>query len=59
MDPAAVSGTDRQVRDAFTKVFRELEARIKIFISLPIATLDRARLQQRIEDLGRLSPGAA
>ena len=52
-DPAAVSGTERQQRDAFVKAFRELEARIKIFVNLPMASLDRARLQQRIDDLGR------
>lgn len=58
-DPAVVVGTERQVRDAFMKAFRELEARIKIFVNLPIASLDRARLQQRIEDIGRQSSDAA
>ena len=52
-DPAAVEGTDEQKRAAFKKAYRELEARIKIFTSLPVATLDRTRLQQRIDDIGR------
>jgi arsenate reductase len=52
-DPAAVAGTDQQKRAAFTKAYRELEARIKIFASLPMATLDRTRLKQRVDEIGR------
>lgn len=52
-DPAAVEGTLDQKRAAFKKAYRELEARIKIFSSLPIKALDRTRLQQRIDELGR------
>ena len=52
-DPAAVEGPDAHKRDAFRKAFRELEARIKIFVSLPIATIERARLKQRVDDIGR------
>ena len=51
-DPAAVTGTQDQQRAAFRKAHRELEARIKIFASLPLATLDRTRLQARLDDIG-------
>jgi arsenate reductase len=52
-DPAAVQGSDDQKRSAFKRAYRELEARIKVFASLPIATLDNARLKARIDEIGR------
>jgi arsenate reductase (thioredoxin) len=58
-DPAAVEGSDDQKRIAFKKAFRELEARIKIFASLPIATLERSRLQQRVDEIGRAQSDVA
>jgi arsenate reductase len=51
-DPAAVIGSDAQKRTAFNRVFRELEARVKLFVSLPMSTLDRVRLKQRLDDIG-------
>jgi protein-tyrosine-phosphatase len=58
-DPAAATGTERQQRDAFTKAFRELEARIKIFVNLPIAALDRTRLQQQVAEIGHAGSSSA
>ena len=52
-DPAAVEGPDERKRAAFKKAFRELEARIKVFASLPIATLERLRLQRHVDEIGR------
>ncbi len=37
---------------AFRKAFRELENRIKIFTSLPIRTLDRLKLQEKLDAIG-------
>ena len=51
-DPAASEGRLAVRRTAFHKAFRELEARIKIFVNLPIASLERMQLQQRISDIG-------
>lgn len=51
-DPAASEGSLAVRRTAFHKAFRELEARIKIFVNLPIASLERMQLQQRISDIG-------
>ena len=40
--------------NAFRKAFRELENRIKVFVSLPIASLDRLKLQHELDDIGRM-----
>lgn len=55
-DPAAVEGTDPEKWAAFREAFRVLESRIKIFTSLPIASLDRVKLQARLDAIGKTSP---
>jgi len=55
-DPAAVSGTDVEKMLAFRDAFRVLEHRIRIFTSLPIASLDGLRLKRRLDEIGRLQP---
>jgi arsenate reductase len=57
-DPAVVEGTDAQKRCAFLQILSILEARIKLFASLPIRTLDRIRLQQHVEEIGKTTPPA-
>jgi arsenate reductase len=52
-DPAAVEGSETAKWLAFRNAFRELENRIKTFTSLPLRTLDRTRLQQRLVDIGK------
>src|SRR6187397_2265791 len=52
-DPAAVEGTETEKWLAFRTAFRELENRIKVFTSLPIRTLDREKLQARLNEIGR------
>jgi arsenate reductase len=52
-DPARVTGPETQQWLAFRQAFRELENRIKIFTSLPIRTLDRLKLQERLDAIGR------
>jgi protein-tyrosine-phosphatase len=54
-DPAAVDGTDAEKRHAFLQAYTILEARIKIFSSLPVRTLDRIGLQERINNIGKTS----
>jgi len=58
-DPAAVEGTDERKRAAFQAAFREIEGRIKAFASLPVGTLDRTRLQQRVDTIGVSSSDVA
>jgi arsenate reductase len=55
-DPAAVSGTETEKWLAFRKAFHELESRIKVFTSLPIRTLDKVKLQERLREIGKIGP---
>jgi arsenate reductase len=52
-DPAAVQGSDADKRQAFFHAFRELSQRIRIFTSLPLRSLDKIKLQERLEAIGR------
>jgi arsenate reductase len=52
-DPAAVKGTEKERRAAFRTCFSELDSRIKIFTSLPIRSLDRIKLQERLHAIGK------
>lgn len=54
-DPAAVAGSVTEQWLAFRDAFKVLENRIKIFTSLPIASLDRVRLQANLEAIGKAS----
>ena len=53
-DPAAFEGTDAEKHAFFLKVFRMLQNRISVFAALPIASLDRQSLQNRLKEIGRL-----
>jgi arsenate reductase len=52
-DPAAVEGTDADKWLAFRCAFKALDNRIKIFTSLPLASLDRIKLQERLDAIGK------
>lgn len=52
-DPAAVSGPESDQWVAFRATFKALESRIKIFTSLPFASLDRIKLQERLNAIGK------
>jgi len=51
-DPAAATGTEAEIRYAFTDALRMLSNRINIFVNLPLDKLDRLSLQKRLEDIG-------
>ena len=53
-DPAAAIGPDENKRKAFFTAFNRLQNRLSIFVSLPIAKLDRLSLQRRLDDIGKL-----
>jgi protein-tyrosine-phosphatase len=55
-DPAAFVGSEEKTYQCFRRVYGYLENRIKIFVSLPIASLDRLSLQQRLEQIGQTMP---
>lgn len=52
-DPAAVEGAEADKRRAFLQTYNILDARIKIFSSLPMGTLDRIGLQERFDNIGK------
>lgn len=52
-DPAAAEGDEATRMMAFRKALFELENRIKIFVSLPLASLDKLKLQERLDEIGR------
>ena len=52
-DPAAVAGPEKERKAAFRTAFTELASRIKIFTSLPIRSLDRIKLQEHLNAIGR------
>jgi len=56
-DPVAVEGTDIEKSFAFREAFRAMETRIKLFLSLPLASIDRMRLQERLDAIGKTPPG--
>lgn len=53
-DPAAVTGDAAAVTRAFRHAMLALEARIKLFTSLPLASIDRLSLQNRLRDIGAM-----
>lgn len=57
-DPAAVEGSETERWLAFRKAFRELENRIEVFTSLPIRSLERSKLQQRLNEIGDMRDDA-
>jgi arsenate reductase len=52
-DPAAVEGSEEARMAAFRQALHLLDARIKLFLALPVATLDRMALQRQIDEIGR------
>ena len=55
-DPAAVEGADTEKWMAFRETFRALENRVKVFTSLPLASLDRIKLKERLDAIGKIPP---
>ncbi len=51
-DPAAAVGSDEDKRALFHQVFRQIMARINIFLSLPIPLLEKNTLAQKVRDIG-------
>jgi protein-tyrosine-phosphatase len=52
-DPAAAQGGDEDKRRAFHEAFRALSTRINLFLSLPMAKLDRLALEKRLREIGK------
>jgi protein-tyrosine-phosphatase len=52
-DPAAVEGDDDAKRRAFFQAFNQLHNRISLFANLPLNKLDRIRLQEKLNEIGK------
>ena len=52
-DPATVEGGEAEKRAGFADAYGRLHNRISIFLSLPIASLDRLALKQRLDRIGQ------
>jgi arsenate reductase len=52
-DPAAFVGPEEKRLRLFRDVYFQLERCIRIFTSLPIASLDKLSLQKRLDEIGR------
>ncbi len=53
VDPAAQQGDEAQKMIAFRTALRELGNRIKIFMNLPIRSLDKIKLQGKLDEIGK------
>jgi protein-tyrosine-phosphatase len=58
-DPAAATGTEAEIRFAFADTLRMLTNRINIFVSLPLAKLDKLSLQNQLDAIGKTKDAAA
>ena len=56
-DPAAVEGMEETRMAAFRQAFRLLDARIKLFVSLPMEKLDRMAVKRQVDEIGRTPSG--
>jgi protein-tyrosine-phosphatase len=55
-DPAAAGGCEAARMLACRHAFHMLERRIRLFVALPIAGIDRMALQRRVDAIGYLRP---
>ena len=53
-DPVVVEGDDLTRRSAFAIASRELQNRISIFVNLPLDSLDKWRLQEKLDEIGQI-----
>lgn len=52
-DPAALAGSDTELALAFADTYRMLSQRISIFCSLPLESIDKLSLKQRLDAIGK------
>lgn len=52
-DPAEEGGSAQQIEKAFRDAFFMLDRRISLFLSLPLASLDKLAIQREIDNIGR------
>ncbi|WP_417418337.1 arsenate reductase ArsC [Hoeflea sp.] len=52
-DPAAAEGTEAERHLAFSEAYRMLQARISIFTNLPLASIDKLALKDKLDAIGK------
>jgi arsenate reductase len=52
-DPAAVNGAREAIEKAYRDAFMILDRRISLFLSLPLASLDKLAIQKQIDRIGQ------
>lgn len=52
-DPAAVVGTEEEIKKAYRDAFFLLDRRITLFLTLPLASIDNLALKTELDNIGR------
>ena len=52
-DPACVKGSPEEIERAFHDAFTILDRRIRLFLSLPLSTLENLAIQRELDSIGR------
>jgi arsenate reductase (thioredoxin) len=52
-DPAAVSGSEKDIERAFRDAFTTLDRRISLFLCLPLSSIDKLKIQTELDKIGR------
>jgi arsenate reductase len=52
-DPAAVRGTEDEIKRAYRNAFMTLERRISLFLCLPLASIDKMAIKKEIDKIGQ------
>jgi protein-tyrosine-phosphatase len=52
-DPAAVEGSEAEIAAAFAETYRLLNNRISAFVNLPLESIDRLSLTNRLKEIGK------
>lgn len=52
-DPAGVTGSEEEQVQAYRNATAELDRRVKLFVNLPLSSLDRLSREQQVRAIGR------
>lgn len=55
-DPTTFGGSDAEKSRHFEKVFKEIAARIRLFLALPLDDIDSMSIRQQLRAMGREGP---
>ncbi len=54
-DPAAVEGTELEKKFAFSQAYKSMDRRIKLFLRIPMTSIDQLRLKEQMDAIGQSS----